>query len=147
VRYFRAVAGVRRVARWARFVLGVLFLIGIVVQFLSAGYGLFADPGNFDLHEGLGFTVVHWIPILILIAGLLIWRPRPELLLSVAIGVLGFIQPILAGVGDWAGAFHPLNALLLAFLTHRLTDHDWRSLRRAELPAAGETHTQPAALS
>ena len=117
------------------------------MQFLTAGYSLFADPGNFDLHEGLGFTIVHWIPILILIAGLLIWRPRRELLLSVAIGVLGFIQPILAGVGDWAGAFHPLNAGVLFFLTLRLTDYDWRTLRRGELPAAGETHTQPAALS
>jgi hypothetical protein len=139
--------GVRRVARWARFVLGVLFLIGIVVQFLSAGYGLFADPGNFDLHEGLGFTVVHWTPILILIAGLLVWRPLDELLLSVVIGVLGFIQPILAGVGDWAGVFHPLNALVLFGLTLSLAQRDWRTLRRAELPAAGETRAEPAALS
>ena len=138
-------AGVKRVARWARLVLGVLFLVGIVVQFLAAGYGLFADPGNFDLHEGLGFTVMHWIPILILIAGLLIWRPRPELLLSVAIGVLGFIQPILAGAGDWAGVFHPLNALVLFFLTYRLVDYDRRTLRRAELPAAGETRAEPGA--
>ena len=137
--------GVRRVARWARLVLGVLLLIGIVAQFLSAGYGLFADPGNFDLHEGLGFTIVHWTPILILIAGLLIWRPRDELLLSVAIGVLGFIQPILAGIGDWAGVFHPLNAAVLFFLTHRLTDHDWRTLRRRELPGAGETRAEAGA--
>jgi hypothetical protein len=118
-----------------------------VVQFISAGYGMFADPGNFDLHEGLGFTIMHLLPLLILIAGLIVWRPFDELGLTVAIGVLGLIQPILAGIGDWAGVFHPLNALVLAFLTHRLTDRDWRALRRAELPPAGETRTAPAALS
>ncbi len=139
-------AKARRIARWARFVLGVLFLVGIVVQFIAAGYGMWADPGNFDLHEGLGFTIMHWIPILILIAGLVIWRPLDELLLSVAIGVLGFVQPILAGVGDWAGVFHPLNALILFGLTLVLTQRDWRTLRRAELPAAGETRTEPAAV-
>jgi hypothetical protein len=140
-------ATARRIARWARFVLGVLFLIGIVVQFIAAGYGMFADPGNFDLHQGLGFTIMHLLPVLILIAGLIAWRPFDELGLSVAIGILGFIQPILAGIGDWAGVFHPLNALVLFFLTYRLTDRDWRTLRRPELPAAGETRTEPAALS
>lgn len=140
-------AKARRIARWARFVLGVLFLVGIVVQFLGAGYGLFADGGNFDLHEGLGWTIVHWLPLLILIAGLIIWRPLEELLLSVAIGVLGFVQPILAEAGDWAGVFHPLNALVLFGLTLALAQRDWRTLRRAELPAAGETRAEPAALS
>jgi hypothetical protein len=140
-------ATVRRIARWARFVLGVLFLIGIVVQFIAAGYGWFADPGNFDFHADLGFTAMHLIPILILIVGLLVWRPFNDLLLSVAIGVLGFVQPILAGVGDWAAVFHPLNALVLFFLTHRLTDHDWRTLRRPQLPAAGETRAEAAPLS
>jgi hypothetical protein len=140
-------ATARRIARWARFVLGVLFLIGIVVQFIAAGYGMFADPGNFDLHQGLGFTIMHLLPVLILIAGLIAWRPFDELGLSVAIGILGFIQPILAGIGDWAGVFHPLNALVLFFLTYRLTERDWRTLRRPELPAAGETRTEPAALS
>jgi hypothetical protein len=141
------VTGFRRIVRWARLVLGSLYLVGIVVQFISAGYGMFADPGNFDLHEGLGFTIMHLLPLLILIAGLIVWRPFDELGLTVAIGVLGLIQPILAGIGDWAGVFHPLNALVLAFLTHRLTDRDWRALRRAELPPAGETRTAPAALS
>jgi hypothetical protein len=140
------VAKVRRIARWARFVLGVLFLVGIVVQFIAAGYGWFADRGNFEFHEVLGFTAMHLIPILILIAGLLVWRPLNELWLSVAIGVLGFIQPILAGVGDWAGVFHPLNALVLFGLTLALAQHDWRTLRRPELPAAGETSTEPAAV-
>jgi hypothetical protein len=136
-------ASVRRIARWARLVLGSLYLIGIVVQFIAAGYGMFADPGNFDLHEGLGFTIMHLLPLLILIAGLIVWRPFDELGLTIAVGVLGLIQPILAGIGDWAGVFHPLNALVLFGLTLALTQRDWRTLRRAELPAAGETHTEP----
>ena len=138
-------ATARRIARWARFVLGAIFLIGIVVQFLLAGYGLFADPGEWDLHEILGWTIFHWAPILIGIAGLLIWRPPVDLVLSLAIGVLGFVQPVLAEAGDWAGFLHPLNALVLFVLAHRLTERDWRALRRRELPAAGETTTDPAA--
>jgi hypothetical protein len=104
---------------------------------------MFADPGNFDLHEGLGFTIMHLLPLLILIAGLIVWRPFDELGLTIAVGVLGLIQPILAGIGDWAGVFHPLNALVLFGLTLALTQRDWRTLRRAELPAAGETHAEP----
>jgi hypothetical protein len=140
-------ARARRIARWARFVLGVLFLIGIVVQFLGAGYGLFADPGNFHLHVDLGWTLVHWLPVLIFLAGLLVWRPLTELALSVAIGVLGFVQPLLAHAGDWAGLFHPLNALVLFLLTYRLADRDWRTLRRAELPAAAEARAAPTTVS
>jgi hypothetical protein len=138
-------ASVRRIARWARFVLGTLFLVGIVAQFLAAGYGMFADPGNFDVHEVLGYTAMHVIPVLVLIAGLLIWRPLGDLAVSVAIGVLGLIQPFLPG-DDWAGVFHPLNALVLFVLTQLLVRRDWRVLRRAELPAAGETRTETTAL-
>ncbi len=135
-------ASVRRVARWARFVLGVLFLVGIIVQFVLAGYGWFAPGGNFDVHETLGYTIMHWLPLLILIAGLVAWKPFRDLGLTVAIGVLGLVQPVLAGAGEWAGVFHPLNALVLAFLTHRLTDHDWRALRRAETPSAAEARPE-----
>ena len=134
---------VRRIARWARFVLATLFLVGIVVQFVAAGYGMFADRGNFGLHEGLGWTVMHVLPILILVAGLLIWRPVSELGLSIAIGVLGAIQPTLPAAGDWAGAFHPLNALVLFFLAHRLTDRDWALLRGAESRAATAPPAEP----
>ena len=140
-------AGVRRFARWARFVLGVLFMMGIAVQFLLAGYGLFENRDGFDVHETLGYTVMHWIPILILLAGLLIWRPLADLVLSVAIGVLGAVQPVLADAGDWAGVFHPVNALVLFLLAHRLSDRDWHALRRRELPAAGETGAEPARVS
>ena len=134
---------VRRIARWARFVLATLFLVGIVVQFVAAGYGMFADPGSFAFHEGLGWTLMHWIPILILVAGLLVWRPVGELVLSLAIGVLGFLQPVLAAAGDWAGAFHPLAALVLFFLAHRLADHDWAVLRRGDSSAATAPRTEP----
>jgi hypothetical protein len=40
-----------------------------------------------------------------------------------------------------------LNGLVLFFLTYRITDRDRRTLRRAELPAAGETRADAAALS
>ena len=123
----------RRFARWARLVLGGLFLVGILVPFVAAGYGWFV--GGFDLHEDLGWTIVHWLPILILIAGVILWRPRADLLLSLAIGVLGAVQPALGEIGEWAGAFHPLNALVLFFLTHVLFRRDLAAVRARALPS------------
>ncbi len=124
----------RRFARWARLVLGGLVLVGVLVQFVSAGYGFFV--GGFDFHEDLGWAI-HLLPVLLMIAGLIVWRPRGDLILSIAIGVVGFLQPILVQIGDWAAVFHPLNALVLFFLTHVLFRRDLVAVRARALPSAG----------
>ena len=116
-----------------------LFLLAIVAQFLTAGYALFAEPGEFELHENIGFTIAHLLPLLILIATIVFWRGGPQLWMGVAIGVLGLIQPVLSSVGDWAGVFHPLNALVLFALSQWLLRHDRRMLSAEALPAAGGT--------
>jgi len=130
---------VRRFARWARLVLAALFLIGIVVQFVTIGIGLFPDREGLDVHEGLGWTIMHLLPLLILVVGLIAWRPTEDLVLSVVVGVLGIVQPFLAGGGGWWGAFHPVNALALFVLTQLIVRRDWRALRAPALPAAGQT--------
>ncbi len=118
-----------RIALWSRIVLIGLFLIGIVVQFVAAGYGLF--EGTFDFHEGLGWTLMHWIPVLVLIATLVLWRGGTQLWLALALGVLGIVQPILAAEGGWLGVVHPLVALVLFLLGQALLRRDLESVRGA----------------
>ncbi len=127
-----------RIALWSRIVLVGLFLVGIVVQFLAAGYGFF--QGDFDLHEGLGWTIMHLIPLLVLIATLVLWRGGTQLWLALALGVLGIVQPLLAAAGGWAGVVHPLVALVLFVLGQALLRRDLEHVRGApSAPAAGAT--------
>src|SRR5919202_387288 len=132
-------ATARRYALWARLVLTMLYLAGIVVQFVLAGYGFF--EGKWGAHEGLGWSLMHGLPALILIATLVLWRRGPDFWLGVVIGVLGIVQPFLAAAGGWAGVFHPVNALVLFMLAHVLLRFDRRAVRAPALPASGAPAT------
>ncbi len=126
-----------RIAVGSRIVIGALFLIGIVVQFVAAGYGFF--EGNFDFHEGLGWTLMHGLPLLILIATLVLWRGGTQLWLALAVGILGIAQPFLAAAGGWAAVFHPLTALVLFVLGQALLRRDVDHVRgSASAPTASD---------
>ena len=129
----------RRYALWTRLVVTAIYLVGIAVQFLLAGYGFF--KGEWGAHEGLGWSLMHALPLLTLIATLVIWRRGPDLWLALAVGVLGIVQPFLAAAGDWAGVFHPLTALVLFVLAHVLLRHDRRAVRAPTVPAPGPAAT------
>jgi hypothetical protein len=116
-----------RIGLWSRIVLVVLYLVGIVIQFIAAGYGFF--EGNFDFHEGLGWTLMHGIPLLVLIATLVLWRGGTQLWLALALGVLGIAQPLLAAAEGWAGVVHPLTALVLFLLGQALLRRDLENVR------------------
>lgn len=127
-----------RIALWSRIVLVALYLVGIVVQFIAAGYGFF--DGTFDFHESLGWTLMHAIPLLVLVATLVLWRGGTQLWLALALGVLGIVQPMLAAAGGSAGVVHPLNALVLFVLGQALLRRDLEQVRGpASAPAVGET--------
>lgn len=57
--------------RWFSF-LAELLSIGIFSQFLSAGLGLFLNPGLLELHGGIGITLS--VPMIALLAGALLVR-------------------------------------------------------------------------
>ena len=118
-----------------------MFLVGIVVQFVAAGYGFF--EGSFDLHEGLGWTVMHLIPLLVLVATLVLWRGGTQLWLALALGALGIAQPFLAAAEGWAGVAHPLVALVLFLLGQPLLRRDLVEVRGA--PPAVREDAVPAA--
>ncbi len=136
-------ATARRYALWARLVVTAIYLAGIVVQFLLAGYGFF--EGKWGAHEGLGWSLMHGLPLLTLIVTLVIWRRGSDLWLALAVGVLGIAQPFLASAGGWAGVFHPLNALVLFVLAHLLLRHDLRAVRAPALAARAQAAPADAA--
>ena len=125
-----------RVALWFRLAVTALFLLGVVAQFLTAGYGWFV--GGFDVHETLGWTLMHFLPVMILLATLVLWS-RLNLALALVVGVLGVVQPFLAQIGDWVAVLHPLNALVTFFVGHLLLRRDVEAVRARALPPAADS--------
>lgn len=118
-------------ARWVFLALVWIYLAAIVVQVFLAGIGLFGGARDFSDHASLGW-ILHLGPVPILVAAALgrvgartLWWTA-ALLLSVA------VQPFLPGLrGDlpWAAALHPVNAMLIFWLTMSVGMQAWRLLR------------------
>jgi hypothetical protein len=122
-------SGARSVLKW----FSALYIVLIVVQVFLAGEGIFglnnikhADDcdknpaicnggsGTLDAHRGLGFFLTMPGALLFLIVALLAWHPNTRTrVVSIVLPFLAFFQLILAGLGRWGGAFHPVNAMLL----------------------------------
>src|SRR2546423_148416 len=121
--------GARSVLKW----FAALYAVLIVVQVFLAGEGIFglnnikhADDcdkhpvlcaggsGTLDAHRGLGFFLTMPGALLFLIVALIAWHPNVRIrTVSIVLPFLAFFQMILAGLGRWAAAFHPVNAILL----------------------------------
>ena len=105
----------------------------IVVQVFLAGEGIFGlnnikhsddcdkhaslcagGSGTLDAHRGLGFFLTMPGALLFLIVALIAWHPNKRIrTISIVLPFLAFFQMILAGLGRWVAAFHPVNAILL----------------------------------
>lgn len=126
--YDRAVAAVGPYARLAIAAFAALFMLAVVAEFLTAGFGLFGAT-SLDLHEDLG-PVTLVLAILIFLASLFARVGRNGLALGFLIGALTVIQVLLPTSDNrWVAGLHPVNALVLFLLAHAL-------LRRAR--AAGD---------
>lgn len=109
-------ATIRRVALWALILFTVVFLVAVVVQILTAGFGIFGAT-SLTLHEDLGFTLTHGLSILIFIAALVAWIEPSGLALAFLIGALTTVQVVLPGIDNrWVAGLHPVNALLIFLL-------------------------------
>jgi len=107
---------VRRYARWALILFTGLFLLAVVVQILTAGFGIFGAT-SFDLHEDLGFTLTHGLSILVFLAALVAWVELKSLAIAFLIGALTTVQVALPEVDNrWIAGLHPVNALLIFLL-------------------------------
>jgi hypothetical protein len=115
---------VRRVATWVHLVLVVLVIAGVFAQvYLIGAYIFGAGIEALDAHRTVGFTV-HALEVLILVAALVAWLPRADLGLSLLMAVGGTVQLSLASAHAWAGALHPLGALLVLVLGGALLRRD-----------------------
>jgi hypothetical protein len=107
---------IRRYARWALILFTGLFLLAVVVQILTAGFGIFGAT-SLDLHEDLGFTVTHGLSILIFLTALIAWIEPSGLGLAFLIGALTTVQVFLPEIDNrWIAGLHPVNALLIFML-------------------------------
>jgi hypothetical protein len=69
-----------------------------------------------ELHRTWGFTVLHLIPILMVIAALVGRMGRTVLVLTGALFLLVFLQPLFADAGldpRWLRSLHVLDALFI----------------------------------
>jgi hypothetical protein len=134
--------GVRRVSRSILKYFIALYTVAVVVQIFLAGEGIFGgreepieDAGILDPHRGLGWFLTTPVALLLLIVALLAWLPNKRLRwISVALPFLLFIQLILAELGRWGGAFHPLNAILVLALLGYLARQLWRPVAEPVTP-------------
>jgi hypothetical protein len=101
--------------RYARLVfrgLAALFIAGIGSQFFIVGMALFVDGSRWNLHQMVGHAL-GIIPLLMLGAALIGRMPLTTRLLSALLLIQVVMQQVTVSIGDWAAAFHPLNAILM----------------------------------
>jgi len=99
------------------------FLAGLFLQLLFIGMGVFprkGDPSPFALHRNWGFILGDIAVVLFLIA--LAARPGwKTVLMTFIVGLLTFlVQPVLVNARTstpLVAAFHPVNALVIFWLT------------------------------
>lgn len=105
-----------------------LYLAGVVVQVFLAGAGLFRLT-DWTAHTQLGWGLGS-APLLLVALSLLARPGRGTILLTAALSLAAMIQPELAAARHEApviAALHPVNALLVFWLT-------WRVARRSAVP-------------
>jgi hypothetical protein len=111
-------------------VLAVLYAIGVLVQFFSAGMGLLGGE-TMQFHADFGWSALHLTPILIFIVALVAWLPRPLLIMSFALAVIVFVQPLWVTEfrGELLGAMHILGAGFILLLSRDIAERSVRLWR------------------
>jgi hypothetical protein len=122
--------------KWAELafqVLAWLFELAVAIQFLLAGLGVLGGEG-IGAHRDWGYSVLHLVPILMLIAAVIGRMGRLLIGLTVLLFVLVFIQSIFADPDwdpQWVRSLHVLNALFIFVLGYHLA-------QRVGMPALGK---------
>jgi hypothetical protein len=129
------VDGLRRGATVAQLVLACAVVVGVFAQvYLIGAYIFGAGTDALNAHKDLG-GVVHALEVLTLVASLVARLPRNDLLLSLALAVVGTIQLALADSEKWVGGLHPLFAMFVLVLAGLIARRGFERRRLAE-PAA-----------
>jgi hypothetical protein len=112
---------VRRFAENAYLVLAVIFMIEVLVQFITAGLGVFGAE-SFSLHQDLG-GLTHLSSLLLVLLAIWVRRNRVDLTLTIGLFVLVTIQLLLPDTRDDApglAGMHVLGALLIFVVTEHI---------------------------
>ena len=99
----------------------------VVVQIFVAGMAIFVDPGRWAWHRSIahGFEIP---PLLLIVLAFVARLPARMRWLSVLPFVQLWLQYATSGIGGMAGAFHPVNALLLFWVLVTLAQRAGREL-------------------
>src|SRR3954466_3531018 len=117
-------SGFRLGALRAHYVLIVLFLIGVIAQFVLAGFGIPSLGGtDIEPHKQVGFAI-HMITFLTFLISLAIWKPAKLIGLSFALAALTTLKIALPDIGGVPEKLHPANALLILALTGLIMRYD-----------------------
>src|SRR3954447_23097179 len=115
-----------------RLALSGVFIAGVFVEVYVAGPRAFG-PASYSAHKDFG-DILHFVPVLILIVTLAgrATRNPSDVILAILLLVLFEVQFALGRLKrPAAGAFHPVNALLLLGVAIALFGRDLRVSRAA----------------
>ena len=134
-----ALRRVRGVAGHVHVALAAVVIVAVFAQVYLIGAYLFgAGEGALNAHRSVGFTA-HGIEVLVLVAALVAWLPRTDVLLSLALAVVGTAQIALASGHRWVGALHPLGALVVLSIAAAIVARRRAAGRRSGAPAVPPT--------
>jgi hypothetical protein len=131
----RVHAAVRTTADWLHLALATALVAGVFLQvYLIGSYIFGAGYGALDAHRAVGFAL-QGPELFVLLTALIAWLPRVDLLLSLLVTIVGFVQAFFASQHEWVGGLHPLLALVVLSLASALAlrgvrRHRTRSLLR-----------------
>ncbi|MBP2117454.1 DUF6220 domain-containing protein [Cohnella lubricantis] len=110
------------------FYLAVIFALCLAVQVFLAGYAIFVDPVKWDYHTTF-VKIFEYVPIFMLIVSFLGRLPASMRWLSFSLFLLIMLMYATASLTSQApiaGAFHPVAALLIFWLSIAITRKAWR---------------------
>jgi hypothetical protein len=124
---------IRQGAGALHLLLALVIVTGVFVQvYLIGAYIFGAGSDALDAHESVGFTV-HGLEVLLLVVALIAWLPRPDILWSLALAVVGTAQITFASSsGAWVAALHPLGALIVLTFAALLARRGIARVRRGD---------------
>lgn len=119
---------------WDKIFVGLawLYLLGVAVQFLLAGLIIF-DSGSPDAHEGLGWSIMHLAPVLMLILAFAAKFPSNLVIMTAVLMVIVLVQPFWASEfrDEFLGSMHVLGGMVIALLSHMIAQRATQLVRSA----------------